>query len=150
MALVTPAVSELTRSEHCRLGAIEQTLLADIEALWKHRNALRDQFGKVVVFTVVTKLTGQPSAEVRARAQEMSLETANSSSVTVIMGAGLSAVLVRGFMAALALIAPNTSSQRIAKTIGDGLRLAESEVAGPVTLSEMEQAIEAFVAARAH
>lgn len=152
-------VVEVQRTPSFALGHVDRlavavfhdvTTVEQLEALEGLVRQLQAKHGHAVVLTVITQLKRAPPPEVRKRAVELSdSRGATTPSVLVLKATGLGAVLFRGFMATLALLAPNASTSRVVKSSADGVQALGEHLTGvgpsPQALAE---AIDRFAALR--
>lgn len=152
-------VVELQRTPSYALGTVghlavavfhDAGTVAQLEAMDTLLRELAQKHGRAAMLTVITTLKASPSPEVRQRAVQLSDRRGSTTpSVLVLTATGLGAVLFRAFMGGLALVAPNSSSRRVVKSVADGVAYLGEELVGVgPSPHALTAAIEAFAARR--
>ncbi len=101
---------------------------------------------------VIGRSLRSPGAEVRERSAflQAKFKQTTLASATVIAVTGLGAVIARSFMAALALVAPDTNPSHVCKTTVEATRWLQSHPKAGIDLQTFPRLaldVEAFVAA---
>lgn len=159
------SVVELGRLPGFRVGAVGPLLVTVFEeTATLERLALLERIQDDFVVThramyalnvVVGRSVKSPDAEVRdvsARLQEK-FNQATVASATVLTVHGLGAVIARGFMAALALLARGSTPTEVFKTVPEAARWLQTLPGVPAELAEhaeLADEVDAFVADAHH
>jgi hypothetical protein len=156
------SVRELGHIEGFRVGSVGPLLVSVfVETATLDRLALLERLqtefvekaGNIFTLNVVIgRSLRSPGAEVRERAAflQAKFKQTTLASATVVAVTGLGAVIARSFMAALALVAPDTNPSHVCKTIVEATRWLQSHPKAGVdlqTFPRLAHDIEAFVAA---
>jgi hypothetical protein len=121
-----------------------------LKLLDRHQTIMLSKYNKLFTFSIIAgEGLKAPPKEVRehSAALQQKFGPRCTGAAVVIVAQGLSAVVARGFMGALTLIAPPVMNQKVFKNVNDAIAWARSI---PGQVSEVEspdllEAIERFV-----